>query len=212
MNVDYNKGIAEAVRSCFESMEFKYRFNEEKGVFDYVVTNNKPGIAYLHHVILIHDDSFTVLAFCPVIPNPEDPDMMSRVGEYLHRVNHGMKHGRFEFDYDSGEIRFAYLTECREELLDGTMLVEYALFLPGALFERYGKDLMEVMFAGAAPKAALEAAESDAEEVFRDMLESFHLSSERFQELLDRATEAGVAIEEDETGETSLESLSEIPF
>ena len=137
-----------AVRDYFETEGYKYRYDEDKQIFNtsFNLSKTKLGSVDIH--ILVR-------------PTSKDPDMchrfvsygevslkadaesMGAVAEYLHRANYGLSIGNFELDPRDGEIRYKVSANVKDGMI-GQDAIDDMIALPVAMYNKYGNGLLAV--------------------------------------------------------------------
>ena len=92
------------------------------------------------------NDLFQLFAHSPIrVPEGARP----AIAETLARANYGLKVGKFEFDYDEGQIRFQSAHVLLEDSLDGEVIRRFIgvslrmlnVYIPAVLSVIYGNEL-----------------------------------------------------------------------
>ena len=146
-----NKFLKNSLEAHFNSSQWVYDFDEERNLFK--ITFNLSGkIKSVTHVILVGDDEYRAVAY-PDIVNA-DKENINNIAEYLHRINSYLGDGRFEIDFDTGEIRFYIRVGCTNNPEEKDF--QRFLGLPEYYIENYGEGMLAVMFGFKSPKDAAE--------------------------------------------------------
>lgn len=98
-----------------------------------------------------------------VIPVAVPEEQRLRACEYLTRANYGLVIGSFEFDMNDGEIRFKVSHCFRGNSTLSKEMVVQDYILSMAMMDRYFPGLMNVVYAGVEPAAALATIEVEAQ-------------------------------------------------
>lgn len=143
-------------------------FKEEKAKYD---SFDKRGIAHAtysvetkfgHVEIFFHSyNDMLILHF--IIPLKAGEEERAKVGEYLLRANYGLKVGCFDFDFEDGEISYRVPIYCGvdEFAPPNHEQIDAALSIGLMMVDKYGDNLVKVMFGLAEPVDAIAAAEED---------------------------------------------------
>ena len=148
------KKLELSLENYFSSNGWNYEFDRENSVFRITLALNGK-IKSVNHVIYVGDSEYRSYAY-PNIMNANEKSYNS-VAEYLHRINRSIFDGRFEIDFEDGEIRFFIRKECinrepeEKDFLDILELPEY-------IISCYGEGLLAVMFGVKSPKEAAKEA------------------------------------------------------
>lgn len=102
--------IGEIVQNEFNGWSRALSLRKDPGIFLCFVKTPDPfaGFFYLVHV---RSDSVLIFINTPILPS----DVMKRreaAAELVARLNHSIRYGRFEMDYNDGQIRYALCVDC----------------------------------------------------------------------------------------------------
>ncbi len=154
MASNYSERLLDYVEDFLRQDDWKFETNREKG-FIRAGVNLSCKLKTTTLFISIHERSYNVYARVEL---GADEDCRPRVSEYLTRANYGLLSGNFELDFSDGDIRYKTYVNC-----DGTVpsfeIVKASIYLPIQMLERYGNNLIAVMFGIMTPEDACEAAE-----------------------------------------------------
>lgn len=99
--------------------------------------------------IIVSDQEILAMAVAPYMV---EKSFTADVVEFITRANLGLKIGKFEFDYDEGEVRYQSSLPCSEgvpAMADVARVIE----LPIMMLERYGDALFRNMTGQGDPAA-----------------------------------------------------------
>ena len=152
--------IFEKVKGYFDTKELKYTIveNRENSLKTVYSIDGKLKQATLF--FNCYEDCFIVNTY---ITLNADEKCRTKVGEFLHRANYGLRYGCFEMDFEDGEIRYRMTTDCKDRTGLSEALVRSSISIPLHMFEKYGDDLVAVMYDIKEPKKAIEDAEKPKE-------------------------------------------------
>lgn len=140
--------------SFLKEIGWKHKFDEDKMMYDFSVDMGSV-IGNVRIVIILRDHHYKVYT---ILNGKVESDHIVKVAEYLHRANYGLNNGNFELDYRDGEVRYkTYIGFQGVELSKTT--IEKSIFVPLAMFERYGKNLMKLMLGDGVPEELIEDSE-----------------------------------------------------
>lgn len=152
--MDYSMQIANTLISHMEEREYRYEFDREKGIIrmQFKIEGK------LDHVRLILDirNAFFISYGC-IDMNVEE-DQRREMAEFFTRANFGLPIGNFEMDMNDGEIRYKVSVDCDHTTLSGQM-IERSLDMPLIMFQRYGNEMLKVMFGMESAEEAIKIAE-----------------------------------------------------
>lgn len=165
----YSTEIAEAIRSHLEERDLKLvAFDEEAGAFGFMM--HMPGpFSFIHYIIKVSKDDYTVVAVCPVTPDIENSKTLASMAEFVCRANYGLKNGNFELDFRDGELRYKSYVNCEDQLPSDKILHD-SISAPAAIIDRYASGIINVLYKGMDPEEAVEECESEG--ALRKRLES----------------------------------------
>ena len=106
--------------------------------------------------ITARDWSFTVNSYLPL---SAEEDCRAAIAEYFTRVNYGMIFGKFEMDYEDGELRYTLSMDCEDRTGLSDSLMRSVIYMSRDMIEKYGDGLAAVMYGFMTPAQACEEAE-----------------------------------------------------
>lgn len=153
---DYSKQIANKLVSHMEEKEYRYEFDREKGLLK-LNFNINSNLGKVRFVLDIH--SCFYISYGCIDMNVKE-EQRAEVVEFITRANYGLNFGNFEMDMRDGEIRYKCTVDCDHCMLSDEM-IGTSLVVPVNMYERYGDQLLKVMFGMMGAKEAVEIAESE---------------------------------------------------
>ncbi len=138
--------MVEKFEKFFKEEEWKYKITKKgknKRIFEFGI-NLDDTIGSLRMFISLTKFDYVVIA---VINNKATVKKRKVVAEYLHRANYGIKCGNFEMDYNDGEIRYKTYVNFENTDISQDVLSE-SIYIPIAMFKRYGDGLLQTMLTG----------------------------------------------------------------
>ncbi len=148
----YSRQAASQIAAVLQELEYKYRFQEELGVFQLSFDLRGCGLRSVVLFILVEKKMYTAQAICPLrVPRSK----MHLAAEYVTRVNRRLHLGSFILDYDTGELRARCDIPFRG-LMPWPEVVEQSIRLPIELFEQFGDGLLSVLYGGANPAQTIQ--------------------------------------------------------
>lgn len=151
----YSKEIANILVSHMEEKEYRYEFDRNSGLLR-MRFKIKGKLDHVRFILTVKECFYISYA---VIDMNADEAQRKEVAEFLTRANYGLNLGNFEMDMNDGEIRYKYAVDCDHCTLSSQM-IESSLDIPIAMFQRYGDDLLKVMFGMASAEEAVKCAEA----------------------------------------------------
>ena len=154
---DYSADIAHAIKEQLEEMDMQLvAFDEDDGVFGFTVSLSEY-ITVLSYLINVHDNGYTVFAHCPL----HDPTaVIGAMAVFCCCCNHGLKNGSFDFNVDEGKLLCKCSVICDDQS-PSPNLIQESIFIPSLLFMRYSPAIIDIMFRGKDPKAAVKECECE---------------------------------------------------
>lgn len=155
---DTTKLIQAAVENYFETDNLKYEpFNENNVARTSFGIKTKFG--HVDILFIAYDTGLVVTTIIPL--KAEDKEDRIKVGEFLLRVNDGLKTGCFDFDLNTGRISYRVSIFCGKEnfALPTYEQIDYAVLISLSTVQKFGNALMKVVFGFANPLNALEEVE-----------------------------------------------------
>lgn len=149
------RGTIKQVEKFFSDQDWNYDFEEDRNLFRTGVNLNSK-MKSTKIFISVGESGVTVTS---VVPMNADEACRTQVMEFITRANYGLRNGNFELDLSDGEIRYKVF----HSNVDGVAssdLIKHSIFLSCSMLDRYGDDLLAVMFGMKDPKTAVEEAEA----------------------------------------------------
>ena len=150
----YSQDIADEIRGFLLDDDWKFDFDEEKGVFRFGV-NIDGKMKHVNYFVPVRDDSYTVYAISPV-----SLQVMNAITEFICRANYGLRNGNFEVDMRDGEIRYKVFVDCDGGQIPTRDIIRGSIIIPAMMFERYSPGILAVIFAGKSAAEAIEPCEN----------------------------------------------------
>lgn len=114
-NKSYSPKIAAAIRTYLAEENKQFRFDEDRGAFEFEGTLSGP-IKRGQFEIAVNATSFTVYSSWPITADCWDEKIMKALAAYLHKVNFRLElskdTGFFLLDDTDGETRYKLFREC----------------------------------------------------------------------------------------------------
>lgn len=173
---EYSKEIAGCIMEFLDNDDWKYRFREEDGVFEFTVSF-RGTLRQLNYMIIVEDDSYMVYGRTAIGADPDDEKILTEMGKYLHDANYGLKCGKFELDREDGEIRYAVYVDC-DEIVPSQAIIRNSIHYTAVTFEKYVPGIMAIIFRGADADEADACSNQQVAERLREMLEALETEEE----------------------------------
>ena len=151
----YSRQLANVVENFFINDDWRYKFDQEKGVFT-VGVNLKCKLKECKIYVEIGEEFIRAVATINVSADEEN---LAAVAEYITRANYGLNHGNFELDFRDGEVRYKLSVNCKGGAVPTAEVVKDTVIIPALMLDRYGDGLLAVLFGFATPADAIKKAE-----------------------------------------------------
>lgn len=150
----YSMQIANTLVSHMEEEEYRYEFDREKG-FIRLRFKIDGKLDHVRFVLEIRNTCF--ISYGCIDMNVEEKQRRE-VAEYLTRANYGLPCGNFEMDMADGEVRYKVYVDC-DHTTPSSQIIEHSLDIPIIMFQRYGDELLKVMFGMESAEEAIKIVE-----------------------------------------------------
>ncbi len=112
----------------------------------------------VQYVVGINERDYNVYAISPLSVDQDDPEQMGKMAEFICRANYGLRDGNFEMDFNDGELRYKCFMNCNGSIPTKNM-VGASIHCPAAMFDRYSKGIMQILFGDMSAAEAIEVCE-----------------------------------------------------
>lgn len=176
----YSTEIAQAIQEHLDELEMKLvAFDEANGTFGFVMHLHGK-MAFIHYIIKVHEDDYTVMAICPVGPAASDSTILAAMAEFICRANYGLRNGNFEMDFRDGELRYKCFVDCDEQIPSQNVIRD-SIGVPAAMMEEYAEGIINVLYKGMDAETAVKECEHG--KAVRRMLEEAKRMADRIQDM-----------------------------
>lgn len=110
----------------------------------------------VNYRVRIRKYDYVSYAYCPLNAD----DCKTEMAEFVTRANYGLINGNFEMDFRDGELRYKCFVNC-DETIPGKETIKDSIYVPAAMFKRYGDGIVSVMFGVKSARDAISDCESD---------------------------------------------------
>ncbi len=144
----------EAVVRYFEEHQWRFDKHEDERIIN-LGFSGEHGQFRCAAVINEDDDMFQFFTFIPLrIP----PERRADLAEFITRANYGMKIGKFEMDFEDGELRFHTSVRYTDRLLQDEIIRD-VIGINLVTADRYFPALTRLLFGGLSPEDAIATVE-----------------------------------------------------
>lgn len=156
---DTTKEIRAAVENFFERDKVKFTPFDERDIASAIYSID---VKFGHATVFFHAYKDRLVLHM-VIPLRADEEDRAKVAEFILRANYGLKIGGFDFDFNDGEISYRVALYCGvDEFTPPTYeQIDFAVVVGLMMIEKYGNDLVKVLFGMVEPEDAIANAEAD---------------------------------------------------
>lgn len=159
-NMNYKENAA-LVKKYLDDNDWHYEENDHGNVVTYhggIGGFSEKGGLYDSYkfILFVSEDAVQSYASMPAPAKTK----LAEIAEFVTRANHGLKFGKFELDYNDGEVRFhiSFPSCVLQNDLDDSL----AFILGGgvSMLHRYARGYMKVVMGDITPEAAIKEIES----------------------------------------------------
>lgn len=154
---NYSRDIANMIHDFLVDDNWKFSFDEERGVFKFGLTL-KGKLKSIDYRVLIGTTSYVVNAISPMGADKDNSDEMLAMADFICRANYGLRNGNFELDMRDGEVGYKSFVDC-DNLVPSTEVIRNSIYAPAAMFTRYAPGILAVSLTGANGQDAIELCE-----------------------------------------------------
>ncbi len=158
---NFNPEIMEAVKNFLDEDGWRYSIESDKGVFRFGV-NLRGKLKNVQYLVGINERDYNVYAVSPLSADQDEPEQIAKMAEFVCRANYGLKDGNFELDCDDGELRYKCYMNCNG-VIPTREMIGTSIRCPAAMFERYSKGIMQILFGDMSPADAIKLCEGNQE-------------------------------------------------
>lgn len=150
--ITYSKNIADMISKYLTRTRCQFSFEDRLGRFQFSV-NLRGRIKKADYTINVRKEQYTVYAVPSIYVNANNREKMTAMAEFICQVNNRLANGNFELDMKDGEIRYKYFVNCIDSRLTAET-VEDSICIPGAMLNRYGDGITDIISDDAAAEEA----------------------------------------------------------
>ena len=136
--------VKQLMEEVFKDIDWKYEC-EDRGDYSVyhtgVTLDEGAKISKVAINIEVQEEDIRVISISDI---KADKKNIPRVAEYICRTNWGLLTGNFEFNYDTGSVRYKVFLNASDNELNKKEIV-YAIFISAAMWRRYGNGLVNIL-------------------------------------------------------------------
>ena len=139
-----------------DSQNWHYKLNEQRSNVIEMSMGIKSKLKSVRMLIVAEEAGIQCFSVCPLNATP---DVYPQVVEFITRANYNLKMGKFEFDYNDGEIRYQSYFPCKEtdpHIKD----IERVVDVPFLMMQHYGDGLAKNLMGFGDPENDVKAIEN----------------------------------------------------
>lgn len=170
---NFSSEIANAIRNFLDTDDWRYYFDEKKGLFRFGLDLHSK-LKSIDYIVDVKQDEFLCYAIAPVAGDEKDQRMISSLADFVCRANYGLKNGNFELDVRDGEIRYKSYVDCDGQI-PAPCVIKNSIYCTASMFKRYAPGFLGIIFGDMSAKEAIDRCEGSGgshEQELRAMLES----------------------------------------
>lgn len=136
--------MKQLMRDALKEMEWKYDCEDHEDYSMYragVTLDEGLKISKIAINIEVHEDSIRIISMSDI---RADKKNISKVAEYICRVNWGLLVGNFEFNYDTGNIRYKVFLNASDNELNKKEII-FAIYIASEMWNKYGNGLVDLL-------------------------------------------------------------------
>ncbi len=141
MRMSQKDNLTSITLEYFESQKWHYEVkqNDDDRFIVTLGMNLKGKLSSCRVLVVIDDKNIQCFTVCPI---KATEDVRPQVAEFLTRANYGLKIGKFELDYNDGEVRYQSILPCSEGV-PCIKDVERVIVVGFLMFQRFGDGLVK---------------------------------------------------------------------
>lgn len=159
MSNSYNTDISDAINSFLEEDDWKFNFEEDRGIFRFGL-GLKTKMKRIDYIVDVKDNDYFVYAISPMSADENDPELMKEIAEFFCRANYNLTNGNFELDFNDGEIRYKCYHNCKDGA-PSRKVIRDTIYFPAHIYTVYSPGIIKVLFNGMSAAEAIELCESN---------------------------------------------------
>ena len=140
----YSVSLFNEVAQHLKYENYHFFMDVKLGVIHFGIST-KGNINNIQYHIIVKDSWFVTYAVFPISGDIRDKNQMTELSKYLHIINCNLLHGSCELDLRDGEIRIKYFVNC-DGIIPSEEIIEDSVQCPAAIFDRYGKGILGIIF------------------------------------------------------------------
>ena len=180
---EYSDELVNLVKEYLVIADRRSSFYKELGIFELSLRVHG-AISKIKYIIDVHEEEIIVYGICPEHVDNRDTDMMSRMAEFICRVNYGLKDGCFEFDFEDGEVCYKSYINC-DNYYPSLQVIADSMQCVTTMFERYAYGIIDIIYNDCLAEDAISNCEKTAEKIYCRIREEESDKDSEVKELLD---------------------------
>ena len=157
MDKNNNKSILEDFESFLNSENLHYQWTEDKKS----IALNNTGINGSYRFIARMSTKKNIFILYSMYPIKVTEDKEKAISEFINRSNYNRLIGRFEFNYDEGEIFYTTTLDFEKITLYDNSIFENLFWITFSSMDKYLPAILGVLYGNKTPKEAIEEIENE---------------------------------------------------
>lgn len=158
MSSSYNTDIANEIHSFLEDDNWKFSFDDNRGIFRFTL-GLRTKMKKIDYIVDVKETDYFVYAISPMSADENDPQQMKEIAEFICRANYNLTNGNFELDFNDGEIRYKCYHNC-EDGAPSHKTIHDTIYFPASIYTVYSPGIIKVLFNGASAAEAIDLCEN----------------------------------------------------
>ena len=154
---NYSMELADVVKDFLEEDNWPYSFEEETGIFHFVLQMKSKNINYF---VEVREKSLSFYGITQMNANPEDEKLMGQMAEFVCRANHGLKNGCFDLNFKNGEICYRSYLDC-DGIIPSKNMVKNSIYCIATMYMAYAPAISDILSGNATAKEAVGKCEEE---------------------------------------------------
>ena len=156
----YSEKIARQINTILAENGVRFQFDNNEGIFRMKFMLDKCR-AKVYDLFITAKNSGIIFESIPSFSvSADDYSRMSKIAEYVCRINFLRCLGGFALDFNSGVIQYHSFMCCPGELVNREIFNEH-MNLPDLLLDEYGNGFLSILYGNADPEKVFEQIQSN---------------------------------------------------
>lgn len=154
--MSHENNIVVCIMNFFEHYNLEYEFDSENTVF--FIDMPLDGVLKSVSIIInVFEDKCLCRSYINL--NVEE-NLKTQIAEYITRINFIILDGKFQLNFDNGEIHFSHFMIFHKSTMSESDM-NYLMLYPMDMIEKYGKGFLAIMVGMSTPEEAVNAVKEE---------------------------------------------------